>query len=220
MTLQIPKLFYFDGKGFGELSRLVFVAAGVAFDDVRFDSTDDDDTESVGNTPLKFDEFKKTTPYGQVPLLELPNGVKIAQSRAIARYLAREHGLFGRTVIEGAQIDAVTEQTRDLQSAFYKFYEQPAAEQAAFKKNFVAQLGGKAASLARVLEQSGTGFFVGSSLSLADIAFFNVFHDLLEPVDPATFAADVPASLQAHLKAIGAIPAIANHVATRPKRAW
>jgi glutathione S-transferase len=220
MTQQLPKLFYFDGKGFGELSRLVFAAAGAPFEDVRFDATDDDDKEAVGNTTLKFDEFKKTTPYGQVPLLELPNGVKIAQSRAIARYLAREHGLFGRTVIEGAQIDSVFEQIRDLQSAFYKYYEQPPAEHAAFKKNYIAQLGGKAASLARVLEQSGTGFFVGSSLSLADIAFFNVFHDLFEPVDPATFAADVPAVLIAHIKAIGAIPAIAKWVAARPKRAW
>jgi glutathione S-transferase len=220
MTQQLPKLYYFDGKGFGELSRLMFVAAGVAFEDVRFDSTDDDDKESVGNTKLQFADFKPTTPYGQVPLLELPNGVKIAQSRAIARYLAREHGLFGRTVLEGGLIDAVAEQIRDLQSAFYKYYELPAAEQPAFKKNFVAQLGAKAASLARVLEQSGTGFFVGNSLSLADIAFFNVFHDLFEPVDPPTFAADVPAVLVAHLKAIGAIPAIAHWVATRPKRAW
>jgi glutathione S-transferase len=220
--MSLPKLYYFDGKGLGELPRLVFAAAGAAFEDVRFDSTDDDDKESVGNTPITFAEYKKSTPFGQVPVLELPSGVKIAQSRAIARYIAREHGLFGRTVLEGALIDAVVEQLRDVQVGFAKHYELPAAEQDAFKKDYVAKLGSnpKVEVLVRALEQSGTGFFVGSSLTLADVVFFNLFHDRFLPVDAASYAASVPAALQAHVTKIGAIPAIANHVATRPKRAW
>ncbi len=53
------------------------------------------------------------TPFGQVPILEV-NGQKLAQSNAIARYLARQHGLAGKDDWEQAQTDMYIENINDL----------------------------------------------------------------------------------------------------------
>jgi glutathione S-transferase len=42
-----------------------------------------------------FAQLKPTLPFGQLPVLEV-NGIVIPQSVAITRYLAREHGLYGK----------------------------------------------------------------------------------------------------------------------------
>lgn len=52
-------------------------------------------------------------PFGQVPVLEY-NGVKISQSMTIARFLAREFGLAGKTNMEMALADMVVESTLDV----------------------------------------------------------------------------------------------------------
>ena len=53
------------------------------------------------------------TPLGQLPLLEV-EGETLAQSVAIARYLARQHGLAGNTEIAAAQADMVIDSLADI----------------------------------------------------------------------------------------------------------
>ena len=53
-------------------------------------------------------------PLGQVPILEF-NGVVISQSIAIARFLAKEFGLAGKTNLEQAQADMIVDASSDLQ---------------------------------------------------------------------------------------------------------
>jgi glutathione S-transferase len=53
-------------------------------------------------------EFLAKNPFGQVPVLELPDGVLISESIAICRYLDEIHpvpALFGATARERAEID-------------------------------------------------------------------------------------------------------------------
>ena len=78
------KLYYFNLKGRAELTRLIFAAAGVEYTDVR-----------VSDWPASRDE----TPLGQLPYLEI-DGVKLPQSIAIARFIAREFNLAGKTNLE------------------------------------------------------------------------------------------------------------------------
>jgi glutathione S-transferase len=56
----------------------------------------------------EFDVLKPTLPFGQVPLLTI-GAFHLAQSKAIERYVAAKHGLFGANAEEQAHIDAVTE---------------------------------------------------------------------------------------------------------------
>ncbi len=52
-------------------------------------------------------------PFEQVPVLEV-DGHVLAQSHAIARYLARQHGLAGKDEWEQAQVDMYADCVGDL----------------------------------------------------------------------------------------------------------
>lgn len=64
------------GRGLAEIPRLLLAEAGVQYTDKRVE---------------KIDDFKATLPFGQVPLYEEANGVRLVQSQTIARYIARTH---------------------------------------------------------------------------------------------------------------------------------
>ncbi|XP_019343632.1 hematopoietic prostaglandin D synthase isoform X2 [Alligator mississippiensis] len=54
-------------------------------------------------------------PFGKVPILEI-DGVIIHQSLAIARYLAKENGVAGKTPLEQALVDAIVDTIDDFMS--------------------------------------------------------------------------------------------------------
>lgn len=60
-------------------------------------------------------------PYGQLPVLEV-NGQPIAQSNAIARYLARKHGLVGRDEWEAMLCDVLVDSLGDLKQGESNLY--------------------------------------------------------------------------------------------------
>lgn len=80
------KLNYFNGRGRAEITRLIFAAAGQTYTDNRVASE---------NWPA----LKPNAPTGQMPFLEV-DGVKLPQSIAIARFVAREFNLAGKNNLE------------------------------------------------------------------------------------------------------------------------
>ena len=89
------KLYYFEGRGLAELSRLIFAIAGQKYEDVRIPKD-------------KWPEMKPKAPFAQAPYLEVIDGSDIStysQSRSIARYLAKKFGLAGKNDEETAIID-------------------------------------------------------------------------------------------------------------------
>lgn len=95
----MPKyvLHYFNIRGRAEISRLIMVAGKIPFEDSRVQ-------DRVSEWPTK----KQDAPIGQLPYLEIDQ-LKLPQSLTIARYLAREADLAGKTNIEQAQADAVVD---------------------------------------------------------------------------------------------------------------
>ncbi|KAI1695524.1 mitochondrial 18 KDa protein (MTP18) domain-containing protein [Ditylenchus destructor] len=57
-------------------------------------------------------EMSRSMPYGNVPVLEV-DGIKITQSFAIARFLARRYGLAGKSDIESALLDSIADLHKD-----------------------------------------------------------------------------------------------------------
>ena len=100
-----PKLTYFDAAvSRGEECRLALHCAGVDFDDNR----------------LARDAWlalKPTTPFGSVPIFELPGRPTLAQSNAILVYVGREHGLHPKDSFEAARHEAVMSHVEDLRAA-------------------------------------------------------------------------------------------------------
>lgn len=100
------KLTYFAVRGRVEPARLLLELAGVPYD---FEGISVEQWYS----PAGKARFVARTPLGQVPMLEEGSFV-LCQSQAIDRYLARKLGLCGRTSVEQARIDEVTETAGDL----------------------------------------------------------------------------------------------------------
>ena len=77
------KLTYFGIQGVAEKVRLAFHLGGVKFEDVRVGFQD-------------WQAIKPTTPYGQLPFMEIDGAAPMAQSGAMLRYAGRraaEHGV-------------------------------------------------------------------------------------------------------------------------------
>lgn len=58
------KLFYFNTRGRGEVSRLIFAAADQKYEDIRFEMN-------------QWPEFKAKSPFGQAPWLEIHDAGKV-----------------------------------------------------------------------------------------------------------------------------------------------
>ncbi len=99
-----PKLFYLDAPiSRGEECRLALHIAGVDFEDVR----------------LKREEWmalKPKTPFGSVPVFEMPGQRPLAQSNAILTLIGRLHGLHPKDDADAAQHEAMMCHVEDLRA--------------------------------------------------------------------------------------------------------
>merc|ERR1712018_348969 len=109
-TAMAPKvkLTYFNLRGRAEPSRLLLAYGGISYEDCRLTPAFED--------PKEWSELKPKTPYGSLPLLEW-DGTCIAQSMAVARFIAKEVGLAGRCNMECAQIDEIIDAINDMANA-------------------------------------------------------------------------------------------------------
>jgi len=201
------KLTYWNGRGRGELIRLVFHAAGVKFEDVRVDKE-------------QWTTLKPTTPFGQMPVLEI-DGVKLCQSNTIARYVAKTHHLAGKTELEHAQADMIVDCLEDsIKPIVSLFFEQDETKKAEIKKKFNdEQLPGYLGLLEKILiaNHGGDHFFVGSHLTWADLAFVNfIGWGSYAGVDEAHVLDKFP-KLKALKEKVEKEPKVAAYLASRPK---
>jgi len=161
------KLKYFNSRGLGEMSRLIFAYAGVDYEDVRLERGP------------QWDEFKPKTPFGVMPLLEV-DGVVIGQSRAIARFLGRQFGLSGKNNLESARCDMLVDQLFDLYVPLRGWHlEQDATKKAELLKEFYA---GPVTVFLDALQKflQPNGYFVGDGITWADLALANGFWTLTQ----------------------------------------
>jgi len=111
--------------------------------------------------------------WGQVPELEV-DGVKLYQSSAIGRFLARKFGLAGKTEIEQAQVDSAVDAFMDYYRACRPFWGLIAGydkgdKDAIYKEHVVPASEKLFRGMNRMLKESGSGFLVGKSLTWADL---------------------------------------------------
>ncbi|MES2949522.1 MAG: glutathione S-transferase family protein [Pseudomonadota bacterium] len=198
------KLSYFDFHGGrGEPIRLALAIGGIAFEDHRF------------GFPA-FAEVRKTTPFGQVPVLHV-DGVQVTQCDAMLRYAGKLAGLYPTDAVQALLCDEVTY----------------VVEAAAIKLDPTFRMAGEAQKTARLalvndsmpvylgwlqsqLLARGGDFFVDNRLSIADLKVFNDVRGLnsgrFDHV-PSDLVQRVAPALNAHMQRIAQHPAVVAHYA-------
>ncbi|WAR08431.1 GST5-like protein [Mya arenaria] len=200
---MMPKkyeLVYFDGRGRGENSRLLFTVAGVSFTDTRV---------TVEDWP----KLKPETPQGTLPYLVIDGKLKLGQSLAIARYLAREFKLYGEDKLQMAFVDELLEISVDLGAQYEKaFFAQDEAQKPELIRKFKEEQIPKYFRLLNegIAARGKNGFAVGSNLTLADLAIYNITESSgLESIGDYSF-------LKANRDKIEQVDSIAKYLNTRP----
>jgi glutathione S-transferase len=177
-----PRLTYFDAPvSRGEECRLALHLAGVEFEDVRIKMTE-------------WAALKPTTPYGAVPVLELPDHPPLAQSNAILVYIGRRWNLHPTDLFEAARHEAMMCHVEDLRGLLGPTMRMPDDEKKRAREAVLANyLPGWAASAEK---QLGEGpFFGGAAIQVVDLKLHLIVRWIasgkLDHV-PATALADYP----------------------------
>jgi len=201
------KLHYFALGGRGEFIRQIFAQADVEFEDFRI-------------TMEEWPELKANYPNGQVPLLEV-DGKPLAQSYAIARFLAKKFGLTGKDDWEAAKADMYVDGIEDVIQKII-----PLIMATLFGK------GDKDEVLAKLkpevfepfltkyehfLKENGGEHFVGKQLTWADIMIAD-FLDRLTLLDAHIL--DGHSGLKQFVHHIHDLPNIKKHIEHRPAMPW
>ncbi|KAH9495857.1 Glutathione S-transferase 3 [Bulinus truncatus] len=200
------RFYYFNGRGRGELARLLFAVGGQEFEDLRFSSED-------------WPKYKPETPYGQAPALSV-DGVVYAQSIAINAFLAREFGFYGNDSLEILKIDEIVQLWSDFVNPAVDFLfhtDDEKAKEAGLKK-VREELAPKILKfLEGILEKNGTGYFVGNRITLVDLMIFEATNGgmLAKFLDLSSYPL-----LQKNVKVVGANEKVASYIATRPETPW
>jgi len=151
-----PRLTYFDAPvSRGEECRLALHLAGVEFDDNRVKGSE-------------WPSVKATTPYGAVPVLELPGKPPLAQSNAILGLIGRRHGLHPSDDFEAAHHEAMMGHCEDLRIAVARTISLGPEEKKAEREKLAATtIPTWAAATERAI---GDGpFFAGAKLHVVDL---------------------------------------------------
>ena len=195
------KLTYFNLRGRAEPARLLLAYGGVEYEDHRLK-----DGEWAG--------LKPQTPYGSVPVLEW-DGCTVAQSVSIARFIAKEVGLGGRTNLEAAQADEIVDAINDLLEGVVNTHFKGSDEAA--KKKFLSETlpNGFAKMEARLCNRGGQ-YFAGNALTWADVLAFNFCSWLPDVAPGAQSCLDQCPKMKNLLARVGEIPNIKAWLERRP----
>jgi glutathione S-transferase len=153
------KLTYFGLAGRGDPIRLALAHAGVDFTDNRIGFPD-------------WGPIKPTTPFGQLPILELDDGTVISQMKAILRLIGKDTGLYPEDPVAAARVDELMDAFDDiamLVNAAGRGLEQDAKEQArkeAVSSGNVFEVMTKIEAF--ISKHGEDGFCIGDSPTVAD----------------------------------------------------
>mmetsp|Transcript_86872 Transcript_86872/g.153630 ORF Transcript_86872/g.153630 Transcript_86872/m.153630 type:complete len:248 (+) Transcript_86872:51-794(+) len=187
--LNNPKLVYFDAKGVVEHVRYLFHMSGTPYVDHRYPFSFGVPGDFSTIKRPEFDAAKAAgeldVSMGKVPLLEV-DGVKVGQSKAIERFVAKQVGYMGSNAMEEFQIDAMCEHIRDLKDAYQKLraIKDDTEKKEAMEKWFSQELPEHAGKL----EKAVPSFLTTCGVTLADITvyyFFTFFFDRVEDAQKA-----------------------------------
>ncbi|WKX94889.1 hypothetical protein Q1695_011838 [Nippostrongylus brasiliensis] len=181
----------------------IFVLAGQEYDDVRLSREE-------------FPKIKAEMPFGQIPVLEV-DGKKLAQSSAIARYVARQFGYAGKNAFDEALVDSLVDQWKDFfneaRPYFMVLLGFQEGDADAVAKQLVLPAREKFFTfITKFIKNSNSGFLVGDSVTWVDliVAELATQYELVPD-----FYKGFP-EVKAHSEKVRSLPALKKWIETRP----
>ncbi|XP_002731492.1 S-crystallin SL11-like [Saccoglossus kowalevskii] len=202
------KLHYMNGRGRAEISRLIFALADVEYEDKRYTREEWVTVKESGLFPFK-----------QVPVLEF-DGEVLAQTNAVARYLANEYGYMGKNNLENAKIDMIVDMMKEFADGIQAlWYEKDEAKQAEMIEKFKTKtmIPGYSAMKKILAANEGDGFFLGDKVTMADLSFVTYNEFIVQKIPDAL---DNYPMLKELTDRVLALPKIAEWVKKRPETTW
>ena len=198
------KLYYFQGRGGAEVTRWVFIQAGVPYEDIRLSREE-------------WAEFKPKSPAGGMPILEI-DGKLYAGSGPIARYIAEQHGLAGSNALENFELSTIYDVTQDLLLRLLVLHmEKEDARKAELKKELdETHLPKYLGILNKRITDNGSadGWIYGNKVTYVDMRIAVMMDFVLKASPNALDAFPAVAKLKA---AVEALPNIAKWIKERPE---
>ncbi|GAB1598748.1 S-crystallin 4 [Argonauta hians] len=165
-------LYYFNHRGRAEICRMLFAASGTQYNDRRIDASE-------------WRTMKNNMPCNMMPMLEMDNKTQIPQSMAMARYLAREFGFYGRNNIDMARVDFISDCFYDILDDYMRMYQDKEGK-IAFQRSKEMNASSEQRMryqetcrrilpfMEKTLEMNNSGnqFFMGDQITMADMMCF------------------------------------------------
>ncbi|KAG4075479.1 hypothetical protein HA402_003304 [Bradysia odoriphaga] len=195
------KLTYFSIKGLGETLRILFAYGGIKYEDVRIEEKD-------------WPALKPTMPMGVVPVMDIDD-IRVHQSLAMNRYIAKKVGLAGSNDWENLLIDIAVDTVNDFNSKLAGAYYEPneAVKQkklAELKEDVIPFYLGKL----DVIAKENNGYLALGRFTLADVFFF-VIEDYLRFVMGSDIVENYP-NLKNVITNTASVPSIKVWLDKRP----
>eukprot|EP01013_Petalomonas_cantuscygni_P043861 TRINITY_DN853_c0_g1_i1.p1 TRINITY_DN853_c0_g1~~TRINITY_DN853_c0_g1_i1.p1 ORF type:complete len:221 (-),score=52.01 TRINITY_DN853_c0_g1_i1:140-802(-) len=191
----LHKLSYFAAlEGRALAIRIAFFEAGVPFVDERLSKEDFGKAKAEGKYPTG------------VPELVLPDGRRITQSAAIARYAGRLGSLYPKDAVSGLLVDSVIDIFNDI--LMKSPQDEDRAELLKKREEYAAgKLQVFLGQMETIVKSSEGPFVLGSALSIADLMIY-----LLNAFLTSGFFDGFPKEIPAAYPSLRAVPAaVASH---------
>lgn len=185
-------------RGRAEIIRYIFAYLDIKYEDHRIEQAD-------------WPEIKSTIPFGRIPILEV-DGLTLHQSLAIARYLAKNTDLAGKTEMEQCQVDAIADTLDDFMSCFPWAEKNQDVKDQMFNKMLTYDAPHFLQDLDTFLGDKE--WLVGNSVTWADF-YWDICSTTLLVFKPDLL--DAHPRLLTLQKKVQAIPAIADWIQRRPQ---
>lgn len=209
------KLLYFDVRGAGEVARYLLAISGTPYEDKRYPIKFGTPGDFSTMSRVEFDEAKAAGTFsagmGRIPILEV-DGVQIAQSKAIERFIAQSTGMMGANPVQAAHIDMQLENLRDVKDMYQKA-KRAEDKEAAMKKWFGEDFPGWTAKW----EATVPDWMSSAAITVADVSIYYFFTFYFDNVDGAQAALKGNAKLEAMCAKVKANAAAMAWEKKRPK---
>nr|AEI27296.1 mu-class gst glutathione S-transferase [Cipangopaludina cathayensis] len=194
---------YWKIRGLAQPIRLLLNYVGEQFEDVQYEQGD--------GPEFSRDAWLKVKPTLGLDFPNLPyyidGDIKITQSNAILRYIARKHNLLGQTEQEQVNVDMMVENAMDFRNGVVRLCYNPDYEK--LLKDYIPQCKETLKGFEKWLKNKS--WFAGDNLTLADFPMYELLdqHRIMVP----GILDDYP-KLKAFMDAFEALPSIKTYMAS------